>query len=83
MVTDIDNHWKALESLLLDWANWMKPHFEADRSISEIIPIFQAYVLEQLLAAGVDKEIAAKYEAANPSWMSVAGLMRYWKKKSE
>jgi len=23
------------------------------------------------------------YEAANPSWMSVAGLIRYWKKKAD
>jgi hypothetical protein len=24
----------------------------------------------------------ARYEAANPAFMSVAGLLRYWKKKT-
>ena len=41
------------------------------------------HVAGQLRAAGLDDEEIQRYEAANPSWMSVAGLVRYWKKKQE
>ncbi|MEM8523419.1 MAG: MBL fold metallo-hydrolase [Bacteroidota bacterium] len=75
-------HLDELEQRLLDWANWMKPHFEKDTPQAEIVPQFQAYVQQELKAAGITKVAdLERYEKANPSWMSVAGLMRYWKKK--
>jgi len=49
-------------------------------AIQEIIPQFQAYVANQLISYGIPEDGVKQYEAANPSWMSVAGLMRYWKK---
>jgi glyoxylase-like metal-dependent hydrolase (beta-lactamase superfamily II) len=83
-VENIEKHLDDLETLLLDWANWMKPHAEADRSVQEIIPEFTAYVQEQLKVAGItDAADLERYEKANPSWMSVAGLMRYWKKHGD
>ncbi len=73
-------HLDALEKRLLFWAHWMHPHAEANESIEQIVPQFQAFVQSELLAAGVAQEDLARYEAANPAFMSVAGLMRYWKK---
>ena len=32
---------------------------------------------------GISEKGIAQYEAANPAWMSVAGLMRYWKKLTQ
>lgn len=81
-VTDILPHLDALEKRLLAWANWMKPHFEAQNKPEDITPLFQEYVKQELLAAGIDQEGLAQYEGANPSWMSVAGLLRYWRKKT-
>lgn len=81
-VTDIDAHLTALETILLDWAAWMKPHWEAGTAHAEIVPLFQAYTQGQLEAKGIKGEDLMRYEKANPSWMSVAGLMRYWKKKA-
>ncbi len=82
-VEDIQAHLNSLENILLDWAAWMKPHFEQGNAPKDIIPLFQDYVKTQLLSAGVKEEEIGIYEAANPSWMSVAGLLRYWKKKTE
>lgn len=82
-VRSIATHLDELESQLLDWANWMKPHWEAGANVQELTPKFQAYVANQLKEAGIVGEGLEKYERANPSWMSVAGLMRYWKKRSE
>lgn len=75
-------HLKELEARLLERAEWMKPHFEAGRSTEEITPLFQAYSREELLSHGLQGAILQQYEHANPSWMSVAGLLRYWKKRS-
>jgi len=36
-----------------------------------------------LRTKGIGELGIKQYEAANPSWMSVAGLIRYWKKKSK
>lgn len=76
-------HLDKLEAILWDWANWMKTQFDQSKTAEEITPKFMAYVAGQLVAAGLPKESIAQYEAANPSWMSVAGLLRYWSKKAE
>jgi len=71
-----------LESRLLDWAQWMKPHFDAGRSVEEVTPLFTAFVMQQLRQTELTEEEIIAYENANPAWMSVSGLMRYWKKKA-
>ncbi len=73
-------HLTELQKRLTDWAHWIKPFFDKDVDQKEIVPQFQAYVQQQLLDSGVQGEDLERYEGANPSWMSVAGLMRYWKK---
>ncbi|MEZ4884605.1 MAG: MBL fold metallo-hydrolase [Chitinophagales bacterium] len=81
-VRDIENHLNHLVDCLWDWANWIKPYWESGKSAAEITPLFEAYAHQQLVDFGIDAEGCARYEAANPSWMSVAGLMRYWHKKT-
>ncbi len=83
MVTDVKNHLVQLEGRLMNWANWMKPFYKHGVPHEEVVPLFQAYVRKQLEASGISGEDLIRYENANPSWMSVAGLMRYWKKKEE
>jgi glyoxylase-like metal-dependent hydrolase (beta-lactamase superfamily II) len=78
---DIDTHLNRLEEKLTDWANWMKPHYEAGHQPAELVADFQEYVRQQLLSEGLPEAEIKYYESANPSDMSVAGLMRYWRKK--
>ncbi|MCS7035047.1 MAG: MBL fold metallo-hydrolase [Saprospiraceae bacterium] len=76
-----DAHLRELEKRLLAWALWMKPYAERQIEAEAVMPDFLAFVREDLAAAGIDATTAARYEAANPAFMSVAGLLRYWKKK--
>lgn len=74
-------HLDALEATLDDWAMWIKPHFDAGAAPAEVTTDFVAYTQEQLRKAGVSEADLTRYEAGNPSFMSVTGLMRYWKLK--
>ena len=74
-------HMKELKEILNDWASWMKDKWKAGMSNEEITPEFMKYTAQQLKDRGVSEMRIKQYEAANPSWMSVAGLVRYWKKK--
>lgn len=76
------SHMSELKEILNDWAYWIKTKWEEGQTPDETTPQFMEYTTQQLLDQGVSKEGVSKYEAANPAWMSVAGLMRYWKKRS-
>lgn len=80
-ITGKTAHLDALEQRLLAWAEWMRPHAEAQTPAAAIVPLFQAFVTAELNDAGIAEADRARYEAANPAFMSVAGLLRYWKKK--
>lgn len=77
-----NDHLNALEKRLLAWAGWMKPYFDAQTPAESIIPRFQTFVQAELLDEGVPPSDLERYEAANPAFMSVAGLLRYWKKNT-
>ncbi|UXX80405.1 MBL fold metallo-hydrolase [Reichenbachiella carrageenanivorans] len=80
-IENVDSHLSDLENILNDWAVWVKTQMAAGLSNEEMVPLFMAYTAEQLRQAGLGESAIQLYEAANPSWMSVAGLVRYWTKK--
>lgn len=82
-VEDKMAHLDALEKRLLFWAHWMHPHAEAGENPASIVPAFQSFVQAELRSAGVAEADLERYEAANPAFMSVAGLMRYWNKRNK
>lgn len=82
-VENPNKHLNQLETILDDWANWMKPYYDTETSAEEITPKFMEYTKNQLKSANVSEEDIQRYEYANPSWMSVAGLLRYWKLKEQ
>lgn len=72
-----------LENRLLAWADWMKPFAEQQTSPEIVVPLFEKFVARELAANGLSDADLRRYEAANPAFMSVAGLLRYWRKKLE
>ncbi len=82
-VSDVNAHLDALKEVLKDWGDWMKIRYDRGLSASEITPDFQAYAAEGLKTLGLTAHEITRYEAANPAWMSVAGLLRYWKKRDQ
>ena len=82
VIKDVPAHMHALKSMIHDWSQWVKQNWMAGFTAKELTPKFSEYTSQQLLRLGVDPLGIKQYEAANPSWMSVAGLIRYWKKKT-
>lgn len=83
IVRNINAHLDELQARFREWAEWIRPRWEAGQSGEDITPAFQIFAEAQLRAAGASDIQIAQYDAANPAWMSVAGLMRYWKKRGE
>lgn len=83
-VAQPQDHLTQLEKLLQDWKDWMKPYFEQNTPAGEITPKFVEYTKNQLKKAGVSEaETLDRYDKGNPTYMSVTGLLRYWKLKTE
>ncbi len=83
-VENIEEHLSELETRLKKYAAWMEPHAEAGQELDKITPAFVEFVDVDLREAGVtDKAQLAAYQAANPPWMSVAGLVRYWQQTTD
>ncbi len=81
-ISDISRHIKELEDCLESWSQWIHRQYQAKVPVDECIGPFQQFVAQQLASKGLSANEIEIYEAANPSWMSVYGLYRYWSKKS-
>ncbi len=77
---NVGPHLDALEAKLVEWADWMKARLKAGLPREQMVLEFEAYVAATLRAAGLSEEEVQEYEFADPSWMSVDGLVRYWNK---
>ncbi len=81
-VTSIEAHLTKLRKSINEYAEFVKPYFDQNKSVQDMLPEFRVFVQNYLTTHGMPKEDAIAYEAANPSDMSATGLMRYWSKKS-
>jgi len=75
------SHLEELEKTLNEWAEWMRPFAEDQTPKDKVIPLFEEHVASQLRKAGLSDEEIKRYDKANPAWMSVYGLTRFWSKK--
>jgi glyoxylase-like metal-dependent hydrolase (beta-lactamase superfamily II) len=79
-IQNVNEHLYLLEEALMDWALWVKNDWQLNKNVDQITDEFKIYVRDQLKNGGVDNSGLNQYEAANPAWMSVNGLIRYWTK---
>lgn len=72
-----------LEQELDRWAEFIYPFYKNETPTQEIIPKFMKFTSDSFKLKGMSDEEIQIYEYANPSWMSVNGLLRYWKLKEQ
>jgi glyoxylase-like metal-dependent hydrolase (beta-lactamase superfamily II) len=61
------------------WATFVKARMDEGRDEAGIVPLFEAWLTERLLAKGVSPGMLEAYRTALPFAMNVTGLLRYWK----
>lgn len=80
--TNIDSHLADLEQNMKENLEWISEHSRLGENLEQMTPLFDDWVRNGLIAKGFNDFVLAQYQAANPAWMSVAGLLRYLQKKS-
>ena len=78
-----ESFFNQLENCLDQWADEVLKYYQQGISAEMAEPVFTQFVRNQLAGFGVSDSLIAVYESANPSWMSVSGLLRYWKLKEQ
>lgn len=78
--TDVSSYFDELRTRLLEWTDWVGERMKEGKDESTIIAEFDSYLVSSLANSGFDRGMIEKYKNADPFWMNVPGLMRYWNK---
>ena len=77
---DVAWHLATLQEKLTEIDAWMQNVMPAAQSLEDVHQKFMHWMQAQYDRSGLPDEIRKQYEGASPSWMSPAGLFRYWNK---
>ena len=77
---DVKEHLKELEDRLLKVTDWAGVRLKEGKSEEEMAAEMDEMFSEILVKSGADKDLIEVYELADPFWMNVPGLVRYWNK---
>jgi glyoxylase-like metal-dependent hydrolase (beta-lactamase superfamily II) len=81
----VDNwkqHLQALDALLKSTSEFIRLELEAGLERDEILVHYRGAQRSRALAAGMTDEMIARYELVTPQYMSVDGIIRYWRKRA-
>lgn len=76
-------HLRAMKDLVYQSAYFVREKMDAGVTRDELITQYTAWNHGRAYAAGLSDKAIQKYEIANPLYMSVDGMMRYWRKQGE
>ena len=78
--TNVGEHLDTLMKNLDEWSEWMGERVKGGKTEEEITPEFLEFYRKYFENAGASDGVFDKYESADPHWMNVGGLIRYWNK---
>ena len=79
---DAAAHFDSLEENLHRIATWVKDRLATGEDEAAMVPPFQAFMHDLLAGYGLPESAIQLYEIADPAFMSVYGLVRYWRKQA-
>lgn len=80
-VHDVPSHLQAIKQLVAESAQFVRQKMMDGVRREELIEQYASWNHGRAYALGLSDESIRKYEIANPLYMSVDGMMRYWQKK--
>ena len=81
LLADPVDHLARFAALLEDVAVWIKGALDQGLQRDQIVAAYKAHVLERAKAAGLADAQFHQYATANPHYMTVDGIMRYWQRQ--
>jgi len=81
----VDNwkqHLQTLRALLRSTSEFIRLRLEAGLERDEILAHYLEVQRDRALAAGMPDEMIDRYEIVTPQYMSVDGIIRYWRKQA-
>jgi glyoxylase-like metal-dependent hydrolase (beta-lactamase superfamily II) len=82
-VHDVREHLSAFLALLHEAVSFVRQRMQAGVERDELVRQYVDWNRARSAAQGVSEEEFQRYEMANPLYMSVDGILRYWRKKGE
>ncbi len=78
---DVQEHLQAVAELLHQAAGFVRARMGAGVQREALVEAYLAWNRERARSQGLGEDDFQRYETPNPSFMSVDGLMRYWRKR--
>lgn len=82
-VDDVQGHLQAVKKLVRETAVFIKSKMEDELTRDEIVGAYENWFAGRARAAGLTDAAIHQYVTANPLYMSVDGIMRYWRKREQ
>ena len=79
--TAVSTHLNGIRALISDSANFVKERMDDEQPRDVILAGYETWNRERALASGLSNEAIDKFLLVNPLYMSVDGIMRYWRKR--
>lgn len=83
LVPEVRAHLLAVKQLVRDTAVFIQSQMQAGLERDAILTAYETWFANRAKAAGLSDEAIAHYATANPLYMSVDGIMRYWTKRAQ
>lgn len=80
-VANVTEQLQGVRNLLQEAAEFVHHHMQIGTPRDEIVNNYTVWNRNRAQEAGLTAENIHQYETANPLYMSVDGIMRYWKKR--
>jgi glyoxylase-like metal-dependent hydrolase (beta-lactamase superfamily II) len=81
-VDDVEPYLRRVKMLIREAAEFIQTQMLAGLSRDEIVIVYENRFAERARAAGLTEAAIRQYATANPLYMSVDGIMRYWQKRT-
>jgi glyoxylase-like metal-dependent hydrolase (beta-lactamase superfamily II) len=82
-VGDVDYQLAQMRGIIEDASTFVRSRMEEGLERDDIVSAYFEWNRDRALNSGMLLDDFVRYEAANPLFMSVDGLMRYWRKRAE
>jgi glyoxylase-like metal-dependent hydrolase (beta-lactamase superfamily II) len=83
VVENVHQHLETFKALLAEATEFIHTHLRVGAVRDDLIKQYRAWNHKRALAANIPEDVIYQYETANPLYMSVDGIVRYWRRREK